>query len=162
MAGRCATCPLGSLTGEVAPRRRVSNPAKRPGIPRHRQLEVIRHLAAEDVSRAELARQMGITRGGMTLFAQRHQAQIDQMKAQLEDEFAGMWIASQRNRLAAYQADYELASEDERASHHEWLKARVQILHAVAEETGQLPQKGGVIVVPVQHVLVGVQLEDLK
>jgi hypothetical protein len=124
---------------------------------------VIRHLAAGDVTRAELARRVGITRGGMTSFAKRHQAEIEQVRAQLEaeDPWAGLWVADQHNRLAAYQADYELAAEQPNAASHQLILARAQLLNAVAEELGQLPGRGAVVVVPVQHVLVGVDLEAL-
>jgi hypothetical protein len=164
MAGHEADCPVAepSANGNGRPvSRRVNSPVKRPGIPRHRQLEVIRHLAAEDITRAELARQVGITRGGMTSFAKRHQAEIEQVRAQLEDEFAGIWLASKRNRLAALQSDYELAAEHKNAAHYQWILARAQLMHQASEELGQLPGRGAVVIIPVVHELVGVDLDAL-
>jgi hypothetical protein len=164
MAGNCADCPVKvqpPVSRQVS--RRVNSPVKRPGIPRHRQLEVIRHLAAGDVTRAELARQVGITRGGMTSFAKRHQAEIEQVRAQLEaeDPWPGLWVAERAQRLAAYQACYEEAAEHKNSGHAQWVMAKAHVLSSVAEELGQLPGRGAVVVVPVQHVLVGVDLDAL-
>jgi hypothetical protein len=171
VSGHDETCPLAAKEAAGPPARangrqvsrRVSSPVKRPGIPRHRQLEVIRHLAAEDITRAELARRVGITRGGMTSFAKRHQAEIEQVRAQLEaeDPWPGLWVAERAQRLAAYQACYEEAAEHKNSGHAQWVMAKAHVLSSVAEELGQLPGRGAVVVVPVQHVLVGVDLDAL-
>jgi len=159
IAGHYDTCPLFTPGSPEASTGKAIDHADKPGrIPPHRRLEVCRHLATEDVSRADLARQFGVTKAAITLFARRHRGQIDEIRAQLDDEFTGLWIADQRNRLAAYQADYELAAEHDKAGHHEWIKARAQLLHAVAEETGQLPGCGMAVIVQVVHVLAGVDV----
>jgi predicted transcriptional regulator len=93
------------------------------------------------VRRASLARKYGVGRQAITEFAKRHAWQMKEIEDHLDDEFAGLWIASKANRVSALQADYEIAARSEKSGHHEWVKARVQIAHAVAEELGQLPPR---------------------
>jgi methionyl-tRNA formyltransferase len=99
----------------------------------------------------------------MTSFAKRHQAEIEQVRAQLEaeDPWPGLWVAERAQRLAAYQACYEEAAEHKNSGHAQWVMAKAHVLSSVAEELGQLPGRGAVVVVPVQHVLVGVDLDAL-
>jgi predicted transcriptional regulator len=123
--------------------------------------ELTRALAVGEVTRASLARRYGISRAAVTQFAHRHAAEIDAIKAHLDDEFAGLWIASKEQRIVAHQNDYEVAAGHEKADHHEWIKARTQILHAVAEELGQLPPRTTVAVLPVVHIIEGVDTSAL-
>ena len=120
-----------------------------------------RELAAGDQSKAALGRKYGISAAAVSQFARRHAAEIAVIKGQLDDEFAGLWIASKAARIAAYQADYDLALDTDKADHHEWIKARTGILGAVAEELGQLPPRATVTVMPVVHVIEGVDLAAL-
>lgn len=138
----------------------VNGSAKRLTPFERRQLQ--RDLAANEVTRAELARRNGVTRGYVTQFAKRYALEIDTIKRDLDNAFAGLWIADKENRIVAYQADYVAAATSDKAGHHEWIKARTQILHQVAEELGQLPPRATVAVVPVVHVLEGVDPELLK
>ncbi len=73
-------------------------------LPQRRQLA--RELAAEEVTRAALARRYGISRAAITQFARRHATEIAAIKAALNDDFAGLWIASKEQRINAHQADY--------------------------------------------------------
>ena len=124
--------------------------------------QLCRELAAGELTRAQLARKYGINRSGITRFAQRHAREIDDIKANLDDEFAGLWIASKAARIAAYQADAERSEDGGYGSHYEQIRTRLQIYRAVAEELGQLPGRTTVTVVPVVHVVEGVDLEALK
>ena len=122
-----------------------------------------RLLAEGDLTKAQLARRFGISRTAMTRFARRHKARIEEIRADLDDEFADLWIVRKANRLAAYESDFELASGHPNASHHEWVKSRTQILHAVAQELCQLPGRNGIaVVMPVAHVIEGIDLDQLK
>lgn len=121
-----------------------------------------RELATGEVKRAALARKYGISPAAITAFAKRHAREIDEIKASLDDEFAGLWIADKANRIAAYQADVEASAEGAYGSHYEQIRTRTQILRAVAEELGQLPPRATVSVVPVVHIIEGVDLEALK
>lgn len=125
--------------------------------------QLCRELATGELTRAQLARRYGLARSSITRFAQRHALEIDQIKASLDDEFAGLWIASKGARIAVYQSDLELSEGNESfGSHYEQIRTRTQILRAVAEELGQLPPRQTVAVVPVVHVVEGVDLEALK
>lgn len=114
------------------------------------------------MQRAELARRYGVARTYISKFARTHATEIEQVKAQLDGEFAGLWIASKEARMSAYQDDYGRTLEHEHSGHHEWVKARTGILHNVAEELGQLPPRATVTVMPVQHVIIGVDMDALK
>lgn len=121
-----------------------------------------RELATGDMTRAQLARKYGINRSGITRFAQRYAAEIAAIKAQLDNEFAGLWIADKAARIAAYQADLEASEEHATyGSHYEQIRTRTAILRAVAEELGQLPPRATLTVMPVVHVIEGVDLEQL-
>ena len=121
-----------------------------------------RELATGDLSKAALGRKYGISTSAITQFSQRHATEIATIKGQLDAEFAGLWIADKASRIAAYQADYDAAADSDRFDHHEWIKARTDILHKVAEETGQLPPRATVAVMPVVHIIENVDLEALK
>ena len=131
-------------------------------IPRHKYVELKKALATGEVTRASLARRYGVSRASISEFAKRHAYEIDQLRQQLDDEYAGLWIASKANRLAAYQGEYDASLGNEFYSdHYEHVKARAAILKAVAEELGQLPNKsqltiGGVV----RHELVGVDVDE--
>jgi hypothetical protein len=140
----------------------VPNNSAEHGIPKRAIPGLCRELAAGEVSRAALARRYGVVRSSITEFAQRHAAQIDLMKTQMDDQFAGLWIASKAHRIAAYQADYQASEGHPRWDHFEHVRVRTQILAAVAEELGQLPPRMQVSVMPVVHVIEGVDLEALK
>lgn len=126
---------------------------------RHR---LLRELAIGERKAPDLGAQYGMTASGIRSFKLRNKSQIEAIAANLADEFAGLWIADKGSRLAAHQADLEMALASDKADHHEWVKARTQILHAVAEETGQLPPRTTVAVQSVTHVIVGVDVESLK
>jgi len=124
--------------------------------------QLVRDLATGEVHRAALARKFGITRAAVTQFARRNAKEIDEIKANLEDEFAGQWIAQKELRIEQYQRDLELSAEGEFAGHYEQIRTRTQILHNVAEELGQLPTRGNITVVPVQHTIIGIDMDDLR
>jgi hypothetical protein len=121
-----------------------------------------RALATNDEKRAALARRFGVSASYVTQFAKRYAFEIDQIKAALDNEFAGMWIAEKENRILAYQQDYAMALNNDKRDHHEWIKTRTAILHTVAEELGQLPARSSITVVPVVHVIEGINTEALK
>jgi hypothetical protein len=123
--------------------------------------QLARDLAEDVVSRRKLATRYGVSHQYLTKFARQHATEIDAMRDRIGDEFAGQWIADKQARIAAYQADYEAALDHPHFDHHEWLKARTQILHAVAEELGALPPRAAVMIVPVTHIVQGVDLDAL-
>jgi transposase-like protein len=120
--------------------------------------QLCRELATGDVTQAALARKYGVTRSAINNFAKRHAREIDEIKEDLDNEFAGLWIADKAKRLAAYQDLYNQAEEHENSGHHEWIKAKSAILNNVARELGQDKEAAS----SVQHVIVGVQVEMLQ
>ena len=138
----------------------ASSVCGRRGTWEHRTL--VRELASGDFTSGELAAKYDISGQAVRAFAKRHAAEIDAVRTQMEGEFTGVWIADKVSRILAHQRDYEAALNHDKADHHEWIKTRTAILHAVAEELGQLPPRATVTVVPVQHVILGVDVEALK
>ena len=124
--------------------------------------ELQRLLADGTEKRVALARRFGVSAAYITKFAKQYAREIDDIKRDLNDEFAGLWIASKVNRVLAYQADYAAALTSDKATHHEWIKCRALILHQVAEELGQLPPRTTVTVMPVVHVIEGIAPESLN
>lgn len=124
--------------------------------------EIQRALADGTEKRSAIARRFGVTAGYITQFAKQYAREIDDIRRNLDDEFAGLWIASKVNRVIAYQADYTQTLTDPRSSHHEWVKSRAMILRQVAEELGQLPPRTTVTVIPVVHVIEGIDVDLLK
>lgn len=125
--------------------------------------QLCRELAAGEMTGAALARKYGVTRQAISAFRKRHAREIDEIKADLNDQFRGLWIASKEARIAAYEADYEMSAGGEYAGHYDQVKARTAILHAVSEELGQLPNRSATVaIVPVAHIIEGVDLDALK
>jgi len=120
-----------------------------------------RAIAAGERKRAQIARDFGVSTSYVSQFAKRYAFEIDQIKAELDNAFAGLWIADKESRILAIQAEYQRLLSDPKASHHEWAKTRLQALHQAAEELGQLPPRATVTVVPVVHVLEGVDIDAL-
>jgi predicted transcriptional regulator len=124
--------------------------------------QLVRDLAAGEVRRAQLARQLGVSASAVTQFAQKHEREIEAIKARLQDEFAGLWIADKAERIASYQADLEMSLDSDRPTHFEQIRTRTQIKQAVAEELGQLPPRTQVVVQAITHIIENVNLEDLR
>jgi DNA-binding transcriptional regulator GbsR (MarR family) len=121
-----------------------------------------RAIAEGDRKRVQIARDFGVSPAYITQFAKRYAREIDEIKRDLDDAYAGLWIADKENRILAYQTEYTMALGSDRANHHEWIKARTAILHTVSEELGQLPPRATVAVMPVVHIIEGVDVEGLK
>jgi hypothetical protein len=124
--------------------------------------ELQRLLADGTERRSALARRFGVSPSYVTQFAKTYAREIDDIRRDLDNEFAGLWIASKVNRVLALQAEYTRAAGSDKADHHEWIKARLQALHQAAEELGQLPPRATVAVVPVVHVIEGIDVDLLK
>jgi transposase-like protein len=118
--------------------------------PYHR-VDIIRALAEGKTSRRELADKYGCSTQAIDQFADRHRDRIQAVAADLQNEYAGIFYAQQRNRVAmlAEQIDYvaELLEDPERqaragVSTAEMLRAAQSAARNVAEELGQLPARG--------------------
>lgn len=147
----------GLAKAEPAPKR---SPVRRdpPRIAPHRYLELCRDLARGERTQASLAAEHGVSGAAISKFRKRNERRIAEIAANLDDEFAGIWIADKTKRLQAYQGDYELIAA---SGFHEHVKSRTAILKAVAEELGQLPGRTTVSVTPVIHIIEGVSVDEL-
>jgi hypothetical protein len=154
----CARCLKGDGVEVDQPEQRDGS---RYGLRPWQRHKLLRELAIGERKAADLGREYGMSASAVRMFKMRHRAEVDAIAAAPADELAGLWIAGKSNRLAAYQHDYEQAASGEKANHHEWIKARTGILHNVAEETGQLPPRQQVSIMPVVHVIQGVDLGAL-
>jgi transposase-like protein len=135
----------------------------------HVRVALIRALAEGKVRRATLARQLDVTAQAILYFARRHEAEIKEVRENFESEFAGLWVAAKRNRVAAYEdeinrlqdmidtimtesASYRLVPDPEALT--KLYKARDRAIRSVAEELGALPQRIQMqITEPVRHIL---------
>lgn len=149
---------------------------------RHR--EVVRLLAAEEISQADIARRYDVTTSAVTQFKQRHAEEIAAVRADMDDEFAGIAIASKVNRVALLQQIAEKAlepvpkvsangkvayvtNEDGESEMVMEVDARAAMaaLKQVAEELGQLVQRSqvsGDMNTTTTYRIEGVSPADLK
>lgn len=124
---------------------------------------LVRALATGERRRAQLARDYGVVPSYITWFARQHAREIDAVKAKLDDEFAGLWIAEKEKRIAAYQHDFEVSADGDYSAHYEQVRTRSGILRNVAEELGQLPNRStAAVIIPVVHILENVDTDLLK
>jgi predicted transcriptional regulator len=135
-----------------------------------RKDQLIRLLATKEHPQTVLAEMFGITQSGVSYFARRHREAIDAVAAKLDDEFAGLWIATKRARIAEYQQlveDIEKLLDDSETranvNYAEVARTKLAALKQASEELGQLPGR-----VTVQHSggldirVNGVDVESLR
>lgn len=75
-------------------------------------MALIRAIALGEKTRAELARERGVTAQAISEFTKRHAEAIAQVKANVTNEFAGLWIAQKAERVAAYQQNAEIIAAE--------------------------------------------------
>lgn len=151
--------------------------------------EIIRLLAAGELSQAEIARRYDVRPQSITDFIERNREEIAALKADMDNEFAGILIANKANRLGAYQELYETATtpapklapngkvvqdiivdpetgETSVGTVMEVdVRAAAQVLKQAAEEMGQLPtrlQVQGGLDVTTTYRIEGVDPEAMK
>jgi hypothetical protein len=156
--------PSDAITGEVVKRdslgRKKSN-GPRSQLAPHEQLALKREIALNNPVKM-LAEKYGMTPQGISEFKRRNALAIDDIREHLDDDFAGLPLAIKKNRIAAYENEVERLTDHPAADHHEWSKARQMAYRSIAEELGQLPPRATITVVPVVHMVEGVDLEELK
>jgi hypothetical protein len=146
----------------LTPRRADGLPARRNhlerGWVRHR---LVRDFAIGEKSGAVLAAQYGVSTTSISAFKKRHAMEIEEVRNNLADEYAGVWVAQKINRIREYQQAAEKMADGTSPRNQEVL---VSILKAVAEELGQLPARTQVNVSSetVTYQVVGIPLDDLQ
>jgi len=127
--------------------------------------DLIRDLAEGKLTQVELAEKYGVVQSSVSEFKSRHKEEIEAVRNNLEDEFAGIWIANKERRLAELSSDVEHINESELGKRDpQWAKVKQSALKQAAEELGQIPNRISVQVgdVHVRYEVAGVNLDDLK
>lgn len=147
---------------ELTPRRSDDTPARKGHLDRgwvkHR---LIRDYALGEKTGAQLAKEYGVSQTSMSLFKKRHAMDIEEVRNNLADEYAGVWVAKKIERIREYQEAAEKMAVGTSPRNAEVLTS---ILKAVAEELGQLParQQVNVSTENVTYQIVGIDLDDLS
>lgn len=137
--GRDGDFDASETSKELDPRRSDDRPAMKGHLDRgwvkHR---LIRDFALGEKTGRELSVIYGVSPTSMSAFKKRHALEIEEVRNNLADEYAGVWVARKLDRIREYQAAAEKMAKGESPRQAEVL---VSILKAVAEELGQLPAR---------------------
>lgn len=112
-----------------------------------RKYKLIRELALGNKSQKQLSDEFQTTEATVSRFKKRHAAAIQAIIDDLDNEYAGLSIADQRNRIIEYQAIDDYITELIYSSSHldnalvNLILRKHQGLRNVAEERGHLSQK---------------------
>lgn len=131
----------------------------------HVGLRVKRQLAEGKLTHQEIAEELELDRSTISFFAKKHRAEIEEIRADIENEFAGLWVAKKAARIAEYTEVIEkidvLLEMDPSANDRSALLGRKQqALKSIAEELGQLTARHEVSA-KVNYKVNGVSAEDL-
>lgn len=147
---------------DLSPRRSDGRTAMKGHLERgwvkHR---LIRDFAIGEKTGAVLAVQYGVSTTSISAFKRRHSMAIEEVRNNMADEYAGVWVAQKLDRIREYQNAAEKMANGSSPRNQEVL---VSILKAVAEELGQLPARTQVQVntQQVTYQVVGIPVEDLQ
>lgn len=151
----------GEASKELTPRRSDG----RPAVKNHLERGWVKHRLIRDFALGEktgrvLAEQYGVSTTSISSFKKRHWLEIEEVRNNLADEYAGVWVAQKLKRIQEYQEAAEKMAKGASPRNQEVL---VTILKAVAEELGQLPTRTQVNVSSEQTVyqVVGVSVDDI-
>lgn len=127
------------------------------GWVRHR---LIREFALGEKTGRELSEQYGCSQTSISAFKKRYALEIEEVRNNLADDYAGVWVAAKLDRIREYQVAAEKMAQGASPRSAEVL---VSILKAVAEELGQLPARTQVQVntANVTYEIVGVDPDDI-
>lgn len=155
---------LGEL-GNMSPEEEAAV-LKQPWARGYRRHSMLRDLAEQKMSQNAIATKHGVTSGAMSLFARTpsNMVIIEEMRKNLEDKFAGIWIAQKEARILEYQqlvVDLEEALSG--GADAALVRAKMIALKSVAEEMGQLPNRVTMESTTKSTIeVVGVNPEDVK
>lgn len=146
---------------ELSPRRSDGQVAVKGHLERgwvkHR---LIRDFALGEKTGRQLAEQYGVSTTSISAFKKRFALEIEEVRNNLADEYAGVWVAQKLDRIREYQQAAEKMAQGSSPRNAEVL---VSILKAVAEELGQLPARTQVNVqnTQVSYEIVGIDPSDI-
>lgn len=147
---------------ELTPRRSDGAVARKNHLERgwvkHR---LIRDFALGEKSGRDMAKEYGVSETSISAFKKRNSMEIEEVRNNLADEYAGVWVAKKIERIREYQTAAEKMAVGTSPRNQEVL---VSILKAVAEELGQLParQQVNVSTENVTYQIVGIDVGDLQ
>lgn len=130
-------------------------------LPPWKRLQLLHELADGQMSQPQLAEKYGITPQYVSRVYNDNKEKVEAIRRDRENEFAGLWIADKKNRVAAYEEMAERLHDSDDPK----LLARYQTaLKSVAEELGALPTKTQLQVDPVQvsYKVEGLEAGDLQ
>jgi len=109
----------------------------------HIRLALARQLAEGGLTQTELGERYGVTQQAISDFARRERDMINAIRNDLDNQYAGLWIANKEARLAAYERDVDDVErvEGDDVVTPELRRVKQAALRAVAEELGQLPAR---------------------
>jgi hypothetical protein len=146
---------------ELQPRRSDGMAARKGHLERgwvkHR---LVRDFALGEKNQKELAEQYGVSQTSISQFKKRHALEIEEVRNNLADQYAGVWVARKLDRIREYQNAAEKMASGESARSQEVL---VSILKAVAEELGDLPARQQINISQenVTYEIVGIDPDDI-
>lgn len=122
---------------------------------------LIRDFALGDKTGRELSDIYGVSQTSISAFKKRYMLEIDEVRNNLADEYAGVWVAQKMARIQEYQIAAEKMAKGYSPRNQEVLAT---LLKAVAEELGQLPARTQVQVNTqnVTYEIVGIDPEALS
>lgn len=122
---------------------------------------LIKDLALGEKTHRQLGEQYGVSREAVMRFARVNRMEIEHARGLLGEAYAGLWIANKESRVAEYQVAAEKMADGDSPRHAEVL---VNVLKAVADEMGDLPQRASVQVnnTEVRYEVHGVDPEALR
>jgi hypothetical protein len=133
------------------------------------KLELIRELAMQATSQAELSRRFELSEMVVSHFKTTYEQEIADVRkallADVKDETAGLWIADKAKRIAEYQEDVEMCDKALLTSGLDpaVMKVKHNALKSVAEELGSLPTRAPTEIGDKVYVTSTVQIpKDLK
>lgn len=135
----------------------------------HRKHALLRDVAEAKLTQYEIAAKYGVSQPRISQMASHptNAAIIAEIRANLDDEFAGIWIAQKKNRINEYRQmaeDIDTALSEMAVPDATLLRVRQTALRNVAEELAQLPNRVTVQNVDkrVNYSFDGVDPEDLR
>lgn len=139
--------------------------AKRPAVKGHLERGWVKHRLIRDFALGEktgqeLAAIYGCSTTSISQFKKRHALEIEEVRNNLADQYAGVWVAKKLERIREYQNAAEKMASGDSARNQEVL---VSILKAVAEELGDLPARTQVNISNenVTYEIVGLSVDDI-
>ena len=118
---------------------------------------IVMKLASGKFKQKEIAVQHDLSEQRISQIKQENEELFDRVRNARLDNITAELIKDQEWRFTQYARDLEKMDS---VWHPEYVKARTQILKNVAEETGEIAPKTQITIRPVEHSIVGIDIES--